>query len=91
MLSNYTIEPYNSNGHFSILYKGTHKIKKHKVIVKTYYDHTSKILLENELKMYSYLLNTKYKYIPVIKNIGNLYVIMEYKSQTLQHITIDII
>jgi serine/threonine protein kinase len=91
MLSNYTIEPYSSNGHFSTLYKGIHKIKQHKVIVKTYYDDTSKILLENELKIYSYLLNSKYKHIPVIKNIGHLYVIMEYKSQTLQHVTIDIL
>lgn len=91
MLSNYNIEPYRSNGSFSTLYKGTHKIKGHKVVVKTYYDTISKTLLENELKIYSYLLKSKYTHIPLIKNMGNLYVIMEYKSHKLQYINLDII
>jgi serine/threonine protein kinase len=95
MLSNYNIEPYVSNGSFSTLYKGTHKIKRHKVVVKTHYDSISKRLLENEIKIYSYLLKQKYSHIPLIKNIGTmndtLYIIMEYKSNKLEHITIDII
>ena len=95
MLSNYNIEPYVSNGSFSTLYKGTHKIKRHKVVVKTHYDSISKRLLENEIKIYSYLLKQKYSHIPLIKNIGTmndtLYIIMEYKSHKLEHITIDMI
>ena len=95
MLSNYNIEPYMSNGSFSTLYKGVHKIKRHKVVVKTHYDSISKRLLENEIKIYSYLLKQKYSHIPLIKNIGNmndkLYIIMEYKSNNLENINIDII
>ena len=95
MLSNYNIEPYVSNGSFSTLYKGTHKIRRHKVVVKTHYDSISKSLLENEIKIYSYLLKQKYSHIPLIKNIGTmndtLYIIMEYKSNKLEHITIDMI
>jgi serine/threonine protein kinase len=95
MLSNYVIEPYISNGSFSTLYKGTHKIKHHKVVVKTHYDSISKRLLENEIKMYSFLLKHKYRHIPLIKNMGNrndtLYIIMEYKSNVFDTISIETI
>lgn len=95
MLSNYTIEPYISNGSFSTLYTGTHKIKHHKVVVKTHYDSTSKRLLENEMKLYSFLLKHKYSHIPLIKNMGNwndtLYIIMEYKSNKLGPVSIELI
>mgnify|MGYP002630640030 CR=1 FL=1 len=97
MLSNYDIEPYISNGTFSTLYKGKHKIKNNNVIVKTHYDEISKRLLENEMKLYSYLLKNKYPHIPFIKNMGaihnKLFIIMEYKSNLLknQAISIDLI
>ena len=95
MLSNYDIEPYNSNGTFSTLYKGIHKIKNNKVVVKTHYDTITKILLENEIKIYSYLLKKKYSHIPLIKNIGTindkLFIIMEYKSNILKNVSIELI
>jgi casein kinase I homolog HRR25 len=95
MLSNYDIEPYISNGTFSTLYKGIHKIKKHKVVIKTHYDSTSKRLLENEIKLYAYLLKCKYKHIPFIKFMGEMndikYIIMDYKSDQFLNVTIDII
>jgi len=94
MLSNYDIVPYGSNGVFSTLYKGTHKIKRHKVVVKTHYDGISRCLLENEIKIYAYLLKTKYAYIPFIKNMGKtddkLYIIMDYKPDHL-YVSIPII
>ena len=94
MLSNYDIEPYISNGTFSTLYKGKHKIKKNNVIVKTHYDEISKRLLENEMKLYIYLLKNKYPHIPFIKNMGTihnkLFIIMEYKSNLLKNQTISI-
>jgi serine/threonine protein kinase len=85
MLSNYEIEPYNPNvpGHFSSLFKGTHRLKKHKVILKTHYDDISRKLLENEIALYMYLQRLQYPFIPLIKNIINdknqLYIIMDYK------------
>ena len=33
MIENYIIEPFDSNNSYSTLYKGIHKLKKHKVII----------------------------------------------------------
>jgi|AntAceMinimDraft_13_1070369.scaffolds.fasta_scaffold27650_2 serine/threonine protein kinase len=85
MLSRYTTEPYTGNGCFSTLLKGIHKIKKHKVILKTHYDEASKKILENEIRIYMYLNKSNYDYVPYIKNIirenNQLYMIMDYKSE----------
>ena len=95
MLYNYNVEPFDTNGTFSTLFKGIHKIKKHKVVIKTHYNEVSKILLENEIKIYMYLKQRKYSYSPFIKNIirekEKLYIIMDYKSSPLSIIYKDTI
>lgn len=96
MINNYIIKPYN-NSTFSTLYYGTHKIKGHKVIIKLNYDKLSKLLLENEIRIYLFLQKKKISYIPKIKSIDSicqqLYIIMEYKENNLSNckITINII
>lgn len=96
MIQNYNIKPYN-NSTFSTLYYGTHKIKGHNVIIKLNYDKLSKILLENEIRIYIFLQKKKFPYIPSIKYIDNIgeqiYIIMDYKEHNLckQKITINII
>jgi serine/threonine protein kinase len=90
MIENYIIEPFDSNNTYSTLYKGIHKLKKHKVIIKMNYDLLSKKLLDNEIRIYLYLLKHKFYDVPCIKNIGSLndktkYIIMEYKENNLSH------
>jgi len=65
------------------------------VVIKTHYNEVSKILLENEIKIYMYLKQRKYSYSPFIKNIirekEKLYIIMDYKSSPLSIIYKDTI
>ena len=95
MINDYNICPLYNNGTLSCIYKGTHKTKNKRVIIKFSHNYITKKLIENEIKIYIYLKKIKYNYIPNIINIGlhnhEKYIITEYKNETLTTLNYDII
>lgn len=95
MLELYDIYKINNSGSYSNIYKGIHKFKKKKVIIKFSYDELTIKLIKNEINMYFHLKRLKFKNNADIINIGVIngynFIITKYINNKFNKININIV